>query len=42
MPVASVEVLGTVRPDGSLELHEKLSIDPRRCIHDYPCRLFMR
>ena len=28
MSAASVEVLGTVRPDGTLELHEKLNVPP--------------
>jgi hypothetical protein len=30
MPATSVEVLGTVRPDGTLELHEKLNVPPGR------------
>jgi hypothetical protein len=30
MTVASVEVLGTVRPDGSLELDQKVSLPPGR------------
>jgi hypothetical protein len=28
MPATSVEVLGTVRPDGTLELNEKLDVPP--------------